>query len=116
MILTERLLNASISLQTSKGQENLHITGRKKGKKKKKKKRTEKREKGIKMGPALLGESCKRERNLHTGSPPNWQGDQPQQRGSLKALEKSSASGLRRAKKRDRDAQMVSATVQCPQP
>ena len=41
------------------------------------------------------------EKNLHPGKPPNWQRDQPRQRGNLKALEKSKAARLRRAKLRE---------------
>ena len=43
----------------------------------------------------------KEERNTHLGRPPNCWGDQPGQRGNLKASEKSAAAGLRRAKQRE---------------
>ena len=42
-------------------------------------------EKQIRMGPALLGGSCERGKYSHTGRPPDWQGDQSGQNGSLKA-------------------------------
>ena len=43
----------------------------------------------------------KKERFLHTGKSPHWQGYQPGQRGSFKASEESTATGLQRAKWRE---------------
>ena len=42
----------------------------------------------------------KKERNPHPGRSPNCKGDQPRWRGNLKALEKSTAAGMRKAKQR----------------
>ena len=48
------------------------------------------REKGIRMGPALLGGSCERGKDSVALE---WWGGQLGWRGSLKAMEKSVASG-----------------------
>ena len=56
-------------------------------------------------GPALLGGGCEKGKESfpfsHTGRLPDWQGYQKGWRRSLKALEKSSRTGLRREKQRE---------------
>ena len=53
----------------------------------------------------------KEERFLHTRRPCDWQGDQSGHKGSFKALTKSTAAGLRRAKQRESCTDGVPSTV-----
>ena len=82
-------------LRLQKREENLHINWI--GKKMKR----ERREKKNQDGTRLLRGSCERRKELAHCEAPNWQGDQPGWRGSLKVSEKSTADCLRRAKQRE---------------
>ena len=89
----EHLLNTGRRPQTSKSAKKSPCNWE--GQKQSKKKRKESRQDLYPREGAM-----KEERFLHPGRSPHWQGDEPGQRGSFRALEENAATGLQKTKQR----------------
>ena len=85
----------------------------------KKKKKERERKEGIKIRTSSTPErELWKRKGLSTLGGPDWRGDQPEWRESLKASEKSTAVSLRRAKQREREraTQSIGISAKPPQP